>query len=407
MSRPRLIRSLIACAALFLTGAARGSPTPVLYSFLGGSDGSNPSGALLPGDHGAVFGTTVNGGAAGLGTVFELMPVDGGYRESVNFNFHGSDGAHPYAGLVKTGSRSGVGSTHDGGIYGLGTVFQMIRTENGPSQRVLYNFRGGTKDGANPYGGLTVGPGGQLFGTTTAGGSNHCAGGCGVVYRLTPTSSTYVEDVVYKFRGGTDGAHPEASLLRAGGVFYGTTHDGGAGNLGTAFMLTPAGHRYSETVLHGFAGPDGANPIAGLAAGPGGELDGTTTAGGGGNAGVMFALVPAPSGAYAETVDWTFGGVSGAQPSAPLATLASGLLAGTTAAGGASGNGVVYTLTRGASGMQENVVYAFQGTPDGSYPQGGVVALATGQLVGTTYAGGQSGLGTIYGLSATASRSGP
>jgi uncharacterized repeat protein (TIGR03803 family) len=116
--------------------------------------------------------------------------------------------------------------------------------------------------------------------------------------------------------------------------------------------------------------------------------------------------VRAPTGAYTETVDWTFGGVSGAQPSAPLAILASGIFAGTTATGGASGNGVAYTLTRGPSGMQEDVVYAFQGTPDGSDPQGGLVGLPTGQLFGTTYAGGQSGLGTIYAVNASASRSG-
>jgi uncharacterized repeat protein (TIGR03803 family) len=171
-------------------------------------------------------------------------------------------------------------------------------------------------------------------------------------------------------------------------------------------MLTPSGHHYSETVLHSFAGPDGANPISALAAAAAGELDGTTAAGGSGNSGVMFALVPAPTGAYAETVGWNFGGASGALPSAPLTTLGSGVFAGTTATGGASGNGVIYTLTPGPSGMQENVVYAFAGTPDGSDPQGSVVVLPTGQVFGTTFGGGQNGLGTVYAVSTTASRSG-
>ncbi len=268
MSRPVPIRSLIAGVALLLGATANGLPRShaapphrhqsaetILYSFgANTSDGLSPSGALLPGDRGAFFGTTVNGGTLGLGSVFELRPSGSRYAESINFDFHGSDGAHPYAGLTKTGSRSGVGTTRDGGVYGFGTVFQMSRTKDGPSQRVLYNFRG-AKDGAHPYAGIVVAPQGQFFGTTASGGSNRCANGCGIVYRLTPTPSGYSENVVYRFRGGADGANPYAPLLRdKTGAFYGTTYSGGTSNAGTVFKLTPSSRGYTESVLHSFAG---------------------------------------------------------------------------------------------------------------------------------------------------------
>jgi hypothetical protein len=55
------------------------------------------------------------------------------------------------------------------------------------SEHVLYNFQGGTNDGTNPSTSLVADPAGDLFGTTTDGGSGGCTGGCGTIFELKPT----------------------------------------------------------------------------------------------------------------------------------------------------------------------------------------------------------------------------
>ena len=92
----------------------------------------------------------------------------------------------------------------------------------GPHEAVVYSFQGGS-DGSYPYAGLVAGPGGALYGTTTEGGGGTCAGGCGTVFQLTPSSTVggaWAETVLYRFTGGDDGATPWAGLVfdRAGNL---------------------------------------------------------------------------------------------------------------------------------------------------------------------------------------------
>jgi uncharacterized repeat protein (TIGR03803 family) len=128
------------------------------------------------------------------------------------------------------------------------------------SERVLYNFHGGTDDGTNPSTALVADSAGNLFGTTTDGGSGSCTGGCGTIFELKPTTSgRWIETVLYSFQSGNDGAAPSAGLVfDQAGNLYGTTIGGGPSLDGTVFQLRWSGSSWAETVLHSFTGHDGA-----------------------------------------------------------------------------------------------------------------------------------------------------
>ena len=157
----------------------------------------------------------------GCGTVFKLSK-DG--AETVLYAFQGgSDGAIPTAGVILDGSGNIYGTTLDGGFTGGGTVFKL--SPDG-TETQLHVFGGGS-DGLLPYGGLVMDSEGDLYGTTGAGGgSTNCgSGGCGTVFEI---NSGGVESVIYAFQGGQDGADPQAGLVGdADGNYYGTTGEGG------------------------------------------------------------------------------------------------------------------------------------------------------------------------------------
>lgn len=265
----------------------------LLYSFQGGSDGAEPVAGLIAGNAGNLFGTASERPCCG--TVFELAP-DG--SETVLHAFlGGSDGAIPFAGLIADTAGNLYGTTFTGGGTGCGsgcgTVFKLAPDG---TETILHSFAGGN-DGTNPWSAVIIDKAGNLYGTTSLGGTGCSGGGCGVVFRVAPDGT---EDVLYSFAGGKDGAGPEAGLISDNaGNLYGTTTTGGAAcsinsfGCGTVFKLTPDGH---ETVLHAFeGGTDGAYPESELVADGAGNLYGTTAAGGvsgctGDGCGTVFSL---------------------------------------------------------------------------------------------------------------------
>jgi uncharacterized repeat protein (TIGR03803 family) len=175
--------------AVFSVPVAGGTPT-ALYSFTDGNDGGYPEADLtLSSDGTTLYGTTLYGGAIGYGEVFSL-PVAGG-TPNVLYSFTGgTDGSEPTAGL--TLSRDGTtlyGTTSAGGADGYGEVFSIPVAGGTPN--VLYSFTDGT-DGANPDGDLTLSADGStLYGTTEYGGAD----GDGVVFSLSvpePTSASLI-----------------------------------------------------------------------------------------------------------------------------------------------------------------------------------------------------------------------
>jgi uncharacterized repeat protein (TIGR03803 family) len=296
-----------------------------------------------------VFGGTCNSDI-GFGTVFKLVP-DG--TETVLYAFQGTtDGANPYGNLISdpngnlfgttgAGGDMNVAECSDFGYAGCGTAFEVTPSGN---ETVIYEFQGGS-DGWSPEGGLISDSSGNYYGTTTFGGSANCDVGCGIVFKIAPGGT---EAILYTFQGGTDGYKPAAALTTDNsGNFYGTTVFGGSDDDGTVYKLSPDG---SKSVLYSFkGGNDGANPEAGVIMDRVGNLYGTTDGGGGdtacrayGGCGTIFKLAPDGK----ETVLSTFDPPRhGRTPMAPLLMGKKGLLYGTATQGGA-GNGVVFKVKK-------------------------------------------------------------
>jgi uncharacterized repeat protein (TIGR03803 family) len=256
-------------------------------------------------------------------------------------------------------------------------------------ESVIHSFAGGTADGSLPYGGLVQDGNANLYGTTSGGGASDS----GIIFKI----GTGKETVLYSFTGGTDGAHPYAGVLRNNaGNLFGTTSAWGttAGacfpyGCGVVFTLNSTNNL---SVLHTFKGsPDGANPYAGLIADPAGNLYGTTYNGGTGpctnGCGVVFKVAKDGT----ETVLHNFKGfpTDGAFPYGGLALDAAGNLYGTASYGGTTDNGIVFRLD---TNNNETVLYSFNGTTDGAIPRAGVILDSAGDVIGTTYNGGITGI---------------
>jgi uncharacterized repeat protein (TIGR03803 family) len=209
--------------------------------------------------------------------------------------------------------------------------------------------------------------------------------------------------VLYKFTGGSDGSQPGAGLIfDASGNLYGTTTAGGASGNGTVFKLTKnADGSWTESLLYSFAGgTDGATPEAEVTFDTNGNLYGTTYYGGAFSAGAVFQLAPNSDGTWTETLLYSFtAGSDGANPYAGLIFDSNGNLYGTTYLGGVSGVGVVYKLAPNSDGTwTESVLHTFTGG-DGSYPDVGNLTFDTdGNLYGVADYGGGSGVGVVYKL---------
>ena len=273
---------------------------------------------------------------------------------------------------------------------------------------VIHSFSG--PDGAYPGAGLTMDAAGNLYGTTSGGGAHDY----GAVFKLTHKPSGWVLTPLYSF-SGPDGNGPSARvMIGPDGTLYGTTTYGGSAGYGTVFRLQPpAGFcrsfqcPWTETVLYSFQnGSDGGEPGYGdLALDQQGNIYGTTSQGGydgsscyGEGCGVVYKLSRA-GGSWSYSVLYSFqGGDDGFRPYAGVVLDASGNLYGTTEAGGPNGIGTVYKLTPNGSGWTESLIYDFPNFNDGALPYGGLIFDRFGNLYGTTETYGQLDGGTVFEL---------
>ncbi len=339
-----------------------------------GTNGANPSTALVQGANGNFYGTTYGGGTNGFGTVFQMTP--GGTLTTL-VSFNNTNGANPSGALVQGTNGNFYGTTSAGGTNGgFGTVFEMTP---GGSLTSLVSFN--NTNGAAPSAPLIQGTNGNFYGTTSTGGTN---GGYGTVFEMT---SDGVLASLVSFND-TNGATPQAPLAQGlDGNFYGTTSAGGTnGDQGTIFTMTSGG---ALTTLLSFNGDNGAFPSAGLTLGTDGNFYGTTVGGGANNNinGTVFKVTT--NGAL--TVLVSLNQTNGATPyDAPIQG-ADGNFYGTTSAGGASNSnfGTVFEMT--ASGVLTGL-YSFTG----AFPFAGLVQGQDGNFYGTTFGGAALPFGTIF-----------
>jgi uncharacterized repeat protein (TIGR03803 family) len=257
----------LGCGTVFkLTPSGSGYTESILHAFKGKTDGAGPTDELLADSKGNLYGTTLWGGetggacksvpsdSAGCGTVFRLTPSGSHYTQTVIYRFKGgtADGQYPRTGLLAGKNGVFYGLTEAGGSKngGSGTVFELTPKGSNYTEQLVYAFKGGD-DGADPDDttGLYAGADGALYGSTASGGgATACSGGCGTIFKLTPSGSSYSESVLYAFQGGADGEGPYGSVVAdAKGNLYGPTFIGGSGSCtassgngcGTIFKIAP------------------------------------------------------------------------------------------------------------------------------------------------------------------------
>ncbi len=265
-----------------------------------GNNGADPASDLLADAAGNLFGTTLGGGANGDGTVFEIAKVGGTYAgmPTTLVNFDGNNGASPWSSLIADSVGNLFGTTQSGGTDGDGTVFEIAKGDgtyaSTPTTVVSFNGINGTA----PQAGLIADAAGNLFGTTLRGGAN----GDGTVFEIAKAGGSYASTptTLVSFNRANGGFPLGALIADGAGNLFGTTTQGGTNGDGTVFEIAKVGATYASTptTLVNFDGNNGANPYAGLIADAAGNLFGTTAAGGADGFGTVFELSATPVACY-------------------------------------------------------------------------------------------------------------
>lgn len=400
---------------LFATRAFSQNPTEqILYSFP--DAGGGPDGGLVADSAGNLYGTT-QGGGLGFGTVFEISPPAAGgssWTETTIHEFNPSvtrDGATPRGTLIfdKAGNLYGTSQfSHNGD----GAVFELSppATSGGNwTSKLIMNFPIAGGEGTQPEGRLVFDENGNLYGTTTKGGtSKKCGGGgCGTVFELSPPAAGrngWTETLIHSFgTGSDDGIVPGSGLLIREGILYGTTTAGGADGNGIVFQLKRVAGAWQETILHSFATAEGSYLWGSMTIDAAGNLYGTANQGGEGY-GTIFELSPPAVAAdpWQENTIYSFtGAADGGMPTGGLIRDETGNLYGTAELGGFRG-GVVYKLiapTSPGDAWTEVVLHVFDpAMHDGEESLAELLLISGNGLFGTTWAGGSTFGGTVFNL---------
>jgi uncharacterized repeat protein (TIGR03803 family) len=246
--------------------------------------GANPEGGLIADASGNLYGTTANGTLPGRGIVFRCAADTHAVITLATFN--GIEGAEPEGALVAdaAGNLYGTalrgGKRYDSDPYEYGSVFKVASGTHTMSRLATFNGN----NGANPRGGLVADSHGYLYGIAFQGGPDHD----GAIFGVDPTTRLLTTLVSFN---GTNGAYPEGGLIiDADGNLYGTTSQGGSANAGTVFRIDALTHEL--TTLVAFDGTNGATPCSGLLLGPDENLYGVTYCGGNSDLGTVFMLSP-------------------------------------------------------------------------------------------------------------------
>lgn len=370
----------------------------VLHNFGASNDGNFPSGPLLLGEGGVLYGVTGGGpGQYGYGVAFELMPQGNGkWSEIILHTFAMGDG-NPWGALVRDRAANLYGTT-DGGPVSNSEAFQLSPTSGGWSFSILY------ADGAGP--GLVLDELGDLYGAIGPG--NYF--GIGAIGELSPGSNGWAYTDLANFNPTVGYGPPAPPIWDDHGNPYGTTLDGGIAHTpcwtsegcGVVFRMTPNGDStWTYHILHRFASfpSDGQTP-GGLVMDRSGDLYGVTALGGWQEHGRVLKFTPSAGGRWKETVLYDFPNcANGCLPGGTLAFDKAGNLYGEASGGpgncGGYACGVIFKLTAQAGGKWKySVLHKFNGA-DGGFPYGGTLD-GKGNIYGTTKAFGKHGYGVAF-----------
>ncbi len=338
----------------------------VLYNFCSQNncaDGQRPrNGRLVMDTAGNLYGVTSGGGTKDGGVAYELVRGKRAWREKVLYSFcaqaNCTDGNFPTTSLTYAGAASGAlydgksplfGQALTGGATNNGIAFALKRGHRSQwKEEILYNFcsQANCSDGSGPWAPMIVDSAGNLYGTTTLGGS----ASYGAVFELSPHGRTYSQSVIYSFCSQSncaDGGVPYGGLVMDGsGNLYGNNTGFGADGYGVVFRLAPQSGHWQYSVLASFAYANGASPQSSMTLDASGNLLGVAPIGGAGGVGTVFQY-----GGGALDALYSFCGqtncTDGAEPTDSVSIDGSGTIWGTTWVGGAnytSGGGTIFSL---------------------------------------------------------------
>lgn len=383
---------VIATLATGFATAAMSSSESVIYSF---PRGSLPEARLLQAIDGSIVGTNYNGPNP-PGSVFRMVERHGDWSERNVYKFRGyGDGQNPQAGVTQDANGIYYGTTNYGGTYGYGTVYSLTQNGSRWTEKLLYNFTGGS-DGSLPIGGLLYDQvTGTFFGTTYQSGMHNC----GTVFELAQTNGAWKLTTIWSFEGGgNDGCNAERSVHigAKNGTLIGTTTYGGESNEGTVYELAEKAGIWSEKVLYSFSSAGGSYPQ---------DIDvdathyiayGITYSGGSRGDGVLFSMNL--SGRPQEKVLYDFqGGSDGANPVGMKFDQVDDILFGTTQYGGNFNAGTVFRFVANGNNWTKSLLHSFGGAGDGAYPESRpILDRTTGVLYGTTPSGGAYQGGAVW-----------
>lgn len=291
------------------------------------------------------------------------------------------------AGLMTQGRDGNIfGTVGDDNSNAAGSAFKM--TPSGTFTRI-YSFCSLTKcaDGSGPWGGLSLGKDGNLYGTTTGGGAHNS----GTVFKLTPPGAL---TTVWDFDNGPDGGVPWYPPLQSlvDGDFYGVSNTQYANDYGAFYKLVPtATPPYKESVPINFNYTDGNDPNL-PTQGTDGNFYGSTVSGGTKGLGLVYKTTAAG----VETILHNFTGAptDGTYPIGVMVQGNDGAYYGVTWEGGTNNWGTIFKIT--SSGTY-TLLHNFVGRPnDGAFPRSGLILGSDGNFYGTTLSGGTANDGTIY-----------
>ena len=397
LSRPQFFRAFLAAFALAVIAMGLASNAHAQTETIIADIDITFAGMTID-SAGNLYGVTNTGGNStncsgfeGCGTVFELSPAGGTtWTFTTLYNFQNlADGSFPFGGLVFDAAGNLYGTNTAGGTYNAGVAFELSPASgNSWTFTPLYSF-GRTSQSVPPSSPLTVDRAGNLYGITLGGGRYFS----GSAFKLSNVGGVWKESILHSFGAPGDGAQPYGPLvIGAQGNLYGTTSAGGSSTWGTVFELSRQSLGvWKENLLYTFT--NGGSPEAGLIFDSAHNLYGTTLTGGAHGAGGVFRLTPVKQNG---NLVWKFrqlysftNGADGSSPASPLTFDASGNLYGTDAASptecqGFYGCWQVYKLSVGANGLWQNsALYPIpaQGDPG----NGGLVLDSSGDIFGTSY----------------------
>jgi uncharacterized repeat protein (TIGR03803 family) len=322
--------------------------------------------------------------------------------------FQESDGAFPNGGMIADSAGNLYGTTQAGALpgcianRGCGEVFQLLHRGSGWILNVLHRFAG-IPDGATPFGKMTFGPDGGIYGTTSAGGTLNpncfvAGSGCGTIYKLRPQPTAchtalcpWQESIIHRFQDSpSDGSDPMYGELTfdAAGKAYGTTTYGGdmdcSGDpCGTVYEISPSQQGWTEQLIFRFSSLSAYQPVTGVILDNTGNLFGVAAA----------SVYELRGPGWVETVIGHVQGTGGG-----LVRDASGNYYGTSDSGGDFGFGYIYKLSPAGGGWTQTTLYSFGAGDSGKGPSGNITMDQQGGLYGVTLAGGQFGWGVVYKL---------